>query len=434
MNGNFRSFSKSLMALGLAITGALCAMPASSREASSGLTLERVVMLMRHGTRTPTKDPAIPVNYADRSWPAWSVDYGLLTPRGMDGVRLLAASDRAYYRRAGLLPRDGCPSGGIAAKASWKDRAIDTGEAYLAVFAPGCAVTIGHPDSEAADMLFHPLAAEPASFDGRRAYEEALALAPPGGLAAEAKAHAALIALLQRTLGCCAVETCAKVNLAPGCKLDDIPTTLVEEAHDKPSLEGPLGIGSTLSQNFLLEYLEGMPMDQVGWGRLSRDDIETLLRFHPIKFHYELGSPYVARASAGALANAVVEALNAPDEAEAFVGLFGHDTNIAALGSLLGLDWRIASYPQGDVPPGSALGFELYHDRAGRKSVRLFIRAQSMDQLRNLTPLTGAERPFRAYLSIPGCSTKPADAPCPLDRFNHIVRETLRDPSARDTG
>jgi 4-phytase/acid phosphatase len=415
-----------LAALTVTLTGSACASHAGAPAAQPALKLERVVFLMRHGTRAPTGDPALPVNYADQPWPKWSVDYGLLTPRGMAGIRLLAASDRAYYRAQGLLPATGCPvNGGISAKASWKDRAIKTGEAYLAVFAPGCTVKIDHPDTKETDALFHPLDGNPASFDGHRAYQEALALAPPGGLAAEAKADADLIGLLQKTLGCCGPKVCADNHLKAGCSLADIPTTLDEKKHDGPSLEGPLGIGSTLSQNFLLEYLDGMPMDQVGWGRLSRDQIETLLRFHPIKFRYEAGSPYVARATAGPLARIIVDALNAPAGSAPFTTLFGHDTNIADLGSLLGLDWQVTSYPKDDVPPGAALGFELYRDDGGHQFVRAFIRAQTMDQLRNQTPLTGSAQPYRTYLSIPGCDQKEAAAPCPLDRFTAIVTDKL---------
>ena len=36
---------------------------------------------------------------------------------------------------------------------------------------------------------------------------------------------------------------------------------------DRPELDGPVDARSTASQAFLLEYLEGMPMKDVGWKR-----------------------------------------------------------------------------------------------------------------------------------------------------------------------
>src|SRR3546814_16242562 len=83
--------------------------------------------------------------------------------------------------------------------------------------------------------------------------------------------------------------------------LPDLPTALVEKKHDRPDLIGPLGIGSTASQTFLLEYLVGMPMETVGWGRVTSDQIETRTPFHPIKFHYETGPDSVNSTAARAL-------------------------------------------------------------------------------------------------------------------------------------
>ncbi len=407
---------------------ALAACTPGSAEDSQAphYTIDRVSFVMRHGIRPPTKTPAIPEGYAADPWPEWPVAAGLLTPRGAQGVSLLGAADRARYVAAGLLPANGCPpAGSLTAEASWKERAYATGEAYLETFAPGCNIAVVHPAVERGDTLFHPLDAGLDDFDGHLAYTQALALAPPGGIAAEAKADADLIALLQSVLDCCSAPRCAEEGEGAGCTLPDIPTALVEQKHDRADVEGPLAIGSTAGQTFLLEYLEGMPMEKVGWGRVTRDQIETLLRFHPIKFRYENGPDYVNATTAGPLMRRIADALAAP-EAPRFTLFFGHDTNVADLGALLDIDWHVASYPADDIPPGGALGFELVHDDAGKRYVRTFFRAQTMDQLRNQIPLTGAEHPFRQAIAIPGCDG-PADAPtlCPLDRFQAIVEAKL---------
>jgi 4-phytase/acid phosphatase len=43
-------------------------------------------------------------------------------------------------------------------------------------------------------------------------------------------------------------------------------------------------------------------MDQVGWGRASKADIQAMLRFHPVKFNYEVGAPYIAERYAAPIA------------------------------------------------------------------------------------------------------------------------------------
>jgi 4-phytase/acid phosphatase len=251
-------------------------------------------------------------------------------------------------------------------------------------------------------------------------------MAPGGSLEKEVEACRTELALLQSVLLCCSQARCERNGRDPGCTLTDIPSRLAQSVRDRPDLSGPLEIGSTASQTFLLQYLEGFPMSQVGWGRLTRPQIETLLRFHPVKFKYENGPAYVARVAARPLVERICGAL-AGQAGDATVTLLaGHDTNLADVGSLLGLDWQAESYPRGDVPPGGALGFESLSDAAGKRYVRVFFRAQTMDQLRNLVLLEGAQQPYRAYLAIPGCSeTGESTTPCPLEQFMSFVDSRL---------
>ena len=410
-----------LLLLGIAAGPA--PLQAQAQPDADDLRLERVVFLMRHGIRPPTKDPAREENYASDPWPRWPVDYGLLTPRGAAGIGLLGAADRTDYVRRGLLPASGClPVGAIAAEASAKQRAIRTGEAYVGALLPGCTISVAHPAREGPeDAIFHPLDSGPADFDGAEALRQTQALLPAGGIAAEAAAHRPEIDLLSRVLGC------TGDTAATACTLPNQPSALEGNPHDRPDLRGPLAIGSTISQTFLLEYLEGMPMAEVGWGRVTRDEIERLLVFHPVKFRYENGAPLVARRAAGPLATRMLAALTAGGAGARFTLFFGHDTNIADLGSLLGLSWQVPSYPRDDIPPGGALGFELLAGANGHHYVRAFFRAQTMDQLRNQEGLDPTAPGYRAWLSIPGCEDGGGanPAPCPLERFESLVRARL---------
>lgn len=410
----------------LLLTGT--AAQAQEAAADHGLRLERVVFLMRHGIRPPTRDPAASDNPARDPWPAWPVDFGLLTPRGAAGIRLLGAADRADYVRRGLLPANGClPDGAVDAEASAKQRAIVTGQSYLETLLPGCNVAVAHPEREGPeDAMFHPLDSGPSDFDGVEALREATALAPPGGVAAEAAARRDEIDLLGRVLGFGSEAQCEAGRVPSPCTLADLPSSIEGNRHDRPDLAGPMAIGSTVSQTLLLEYLEGMPMSDVGWGRVSRDEIERLLVFHPVKFRYENGPRLVARRAAGPLMTRMLGALNGGADAPRLTLLFGHDTNVADIGSLLGIEWHAASYPAGDIPPGGALGFELLGDGHGQRFVRAFFRAQTMDQLRNQEALDPAAAGYRTYLSIPGCDAPgAAPAPCPLARFDEIVTARL---------
>ena len=396
------------------VAACACLLSSTAASAQSQLKLERVVMLMRHGVRPPTKLQPIPVEYSPLAWPNWPVAPGLLTPHGAMAVARIAAWDRAWLIENGILPAVGCPaSGQVAGIASKTPRAIATAEAWVATALPHCAIVVQHPSEGQPDLLFHILETKPAWFDGHRAYLDALAQAPRGSIALQMLLLARDMHRMGYALAC-----------AQPCPLSTEETTLVEVPHDAPKFNGPFDYASTASESFLLEYDEAMPMSSVAWGRVSRDDIGQLLIFNSTKFRYLNRPPYIAKGSGGPLARLILTTLNAP-AGPALTILGGHDTNIAAIGGLIGLHWRAPSTIQDDVPPASALGFELLTD-GPRQLVRVFFRAQTMDQIRNLTPLTKRNPPYREYLDIPGCPRGTAETGCDLRRFTRIVDSKLR--------
>jgi 4-phytase/acid phosphatase len=398
---------------------AATAQAAATPAPASELRLERVVMLMRHGVRPPTKPDVTPPGTNDRPWPKWSTGFGELTRHGYDAVRLLGAWDRANWVARGLLPAAGCPaSGDVDVAASAKSRTQATARALVEGLAPGCHIAVAFPADEKDDLEFHPFESGAMAIDADEAMRAVEAVMPAGGMAAEVEANAPLFALFNKAMGC-----------TPGaaCDISKMPAGLVRNEGDRPDVGDPFGIASTASQTFLLEYLEGMPMQDVAWGRLDRDQIETLLEFHPIKYRYEGRVPYVADRAASPLAARMLDAV---EHGPRLTVLVGHDTNIADLGGMLDLHWQVPGYPRDDPPPAGALGFEVLADAGGGEFVRAFYRAQTMDQVRELQVLDAANAPSYEYLSIPGCAER-----CPIAEFERIVGakliKPLRTPATR---
>ncbi|MET3667657.1 histidine-type phosphatase [Caulobacter sp. 1776] len=401
-----------LMTVAMAASLAGTASASTPAGPTGDLKLERMVMVMRHGVRPPTKAQAAPEGATAQPWSRWTTPYGELTPHGGEGARLMGAYYRTFLGARGLLPRDGCAaSGDVVAWASGKQRAIKTAEMFVEGLQPGCGLKVAHPDSEETDVIFHPSAI----IDGDLALKASLRQKP--GLTAEAKALSKEFAILRRVLG---------VDIA---KRD---SRLEAAKDDNANLEGALGIASTAGQTVLLEYVEGKPMSEVGWGRASKADIQAMLRFHTVKFRYEVGPAYVADRYAAPLAKEIVGALSG--ETGGQIGgkltlLVGHDTNIAALRGFLDAHFTAADYPRDDPPPGGAMGFELLKDSAGKAYVRAFYTAQFMDQLRDLQPLTASNPPAYSYFPIPGCGVKGEPTLCPLETFRKIVDGKLKSPA-----
>jgi 4-phytase/acid phosphatase len=105
--------------------------------------------------------------------------------------------------------------------------------------------------------------------------------------------------------------------------------------------------------------------------------------------------------------------------------LAAHDTNLANLAGMLGLDWTLPDQPD-DTPPGGALVFSLWRDKASHSDfVSVELVYQSLDQLREMKTLTLAAPPSRLPLALPGCSDAAEGTACRLDRFVSIARQSL---------
>ena len=407
-------------AAAVAIVVALIAGSAPAR--GQRLILDRVVLVMRHGIRPPTKAPPLPDGFTRSAWPQWSVPAGYLTPHGAEAIRLLARFGRQDYAAAGLFAANGCL--GPDAVSIWADtdeRTVKTGEAFAEGLSPGCGLKTGH-DAGGDDPLFSPIQTGAVDFDAAKAVAAIEAWAGPGGVQAVADAHQAALNRLQGVLGdCCAAPLCPPPTTA-SCALADLPTA-IDVGKGAPKLKGALASASTLSEILLLEYLEGKPMAEVGFGRIDRAGMLAALALHPAEFSVLHRSPYIAARGAAPLLRRIVHTLDASSSAPKLSVFVGHDTTLAYLGGALDLHWSAGDYPRDDPPPGAILGFERLRDAKGRLFTRVFFEVQTPEQMRALTPLTATTPPIKIYLPLPGCGSSIDMTICTAEAFDHLVKQ-----------
>lgn len=101
----------------------------------------------------------------------------------------------------------------------------------------------------------------------------------------------------------------------------------------------------------------------------------------------------------------------------------GHDSNLANMAGILGVRWTLPDQPD-TTAPDTALAFEVWKAPSGERYVRLAVIYQTLDQLRNETPLDAAHPAGRVDLPIPGCADGPHGA-CRLDAFEAMVAARL---------
>lgn len=385
-------------------TALLAAAPAAAGGPAvpTGLKVDRVVLLMRHGVRPPTKSPPMPAGVAADPWPGWSVPPGYLTPHGAAAVERVGEYDRATWIAAGLITATACPRVRIVADSD--QRTIETARHYAAALAPACAVGMEHRPQDQPDPLFSPIDEGATHFDAAAARAAVLSAAGPGGIAAEEQRLRPLLARLDAILCGRRTQPCGLAATGPSALAPMQPGK-------RPKLTGPLDRGSTAAQILLLEYADGKPMAEVGWGRATAGDIASLAQLHSTEFRLLARPVYVARANLALLAPLITEALVKPDGATITM-LSGHDTNVASLGGLLDVHWRVPGLAADDPSPGGAIVFERLSDRSGRHYVRALYRSQTVEQIRALTPLTGAQMPYVTVLPIPGCNARGVEGLC----------------------
>ena len=381
------------------------------------LRLVRVVLLSRHGVRSPTETLAELDKHVATPWGRWPVAPGELTPHGGELMRLMGG----YYRTLYALPADDCPApGAVDAWADVDQRTRLTAQALLDGIAPGCGLKERHQaDVSRADPLFHSAKAGLCPIDEALA-RQAILQRVGGNLQTVLDSHAQPFAKLQEVL--CPSRLAGS---GAGCGLRAHASAI--ELHDgRVAIEGPVRIASTMTEIFQLEAAEGMPREQVAWGRLRDDEaLRDLMVLHTLDFDLTQRTRYIARRSGSALLAAIMRDLESRD-APKFTLFVGHDTNLANLAALLGVHWLISGFQPDDPSPGSALAFEGLRDpKSGARYVRLTYRAQTLEQMRQGTRLDAAHPPGRAAISLPGCQGAERDGACSLTRFKAIVEASL---------
>ncbi|WIX07321.1 histidine-type phosphatase [Xanthomonas oryzae] len=384
--------------------------PASAQSAQ----LERVVVVFRHGVRAPLQGEAAAAHYADHPWPQWSTPASLLTPHGRKGVQLSGEYLRQWLAQQALLPSSGCPAtGSVSVWANTDQRTIDSGALLADALAPGCGIVAGHREAGSNDPLFRPIEAGAVPFDATAAV--ASIQQQTGGPAALLQGHAAELQALQQILGCTRTP----------CDFAQMPSTLAPSANGRGlRLGGPIDLTSGTGEVLLLQYAEGLPLSQVGWGRATPERLAQVSRLHALLFDIYARPHYMAARSGAPLAREVLQRFS--DAQAPKVSLFvGSDTHIAALSGLLGAHFHLPGYGADDPPPGGALLLGLWREPSGERVVRAQYLAQSLDQLRTLAPLDLAHPPLQQRVALGLCAPLQGMA-CPLPEFAKALEQQLR--------
>ncbi len=346
-----------MMRSSLGALGAVCCALAMAAGCSSsddeGDELLSVVVISRHGIRSPTTDIDTLNQYTSReqgfpSWPVPDNQKGLLTAVGQENAARLGAWYRDYYAAHGLLPARGtCPAAGkVYVYANVEQRTIHTAQGYLdglfqAETTPHCGVEVKRA-SGPVDPYIITFAS------GKCAVDTATDLdafqARTGGAAALIDAYSAELQLLQT------------VTQSP-TPLVSLPTTIATAGYVRFGSGTLFDLADTITETFQLEYAQGMPVtgcattpgaECVGWEAIPPGGLDELMKLHVMNIQLYGGLPSFAQVGSTNLLTQVVGTMDqaltgekdpnmlAPAEST-FTLFVAHDVNLVTISSFLGL-------------------------------------------------------------------------------------------------
>ncbi len=426
------SFSAVLLCAGL------IAQLSNAQAPTSDAKLQLVIVLSRHGVRSPLTAQADLDKFSASPWPKWEVAPGILTAHGFELMKDFGSWDRTKFAGEGLLAPSGCADAEhVTIVADTDERTRETGRALSEGMFPGCNVSVHSQPDGVTDPLFSPRKANVGNPDPALA---AAAIAgriggDPNNLT---ETYRPQLAALDRIL-----SGCGHLPLNPQrTSIFEIPTSLKPGSGESPvAARGPLVTASTLAENLLLEYTQGMSDADTGWGCVDGPTLRFVMQANIAAWNYEDRTPAIARMNASnlldhiratleervigrrATGKPVPGALGKPGDR--VVILVGHDSNIVAVAGALGIDW-IEDGRVDDSPPGGALIFELWRSATAGPFVRVAFTAQTLEQMRKSEPLTPVNPPAEAPIFVPACSR--ADLSCTWDSFSAAMRQAT-DPA-----
>jgi 4-phytase/acid phosphatase len=419
------------------------------KAVDDGTVLKEIIIFGRHSIRSAITATNSLDQFSANPYPDFKgVPVGYLTPNGQRAAGLLGSYFHDYLLHEGLLTGDA--SSDVARsyfRANVIERSYMTAASFGAALIPGANIPVHtyNPTNPAvADPVFDPLLAGFATVDPVRALAEVQGVFGSGiNLASAYSSELSLISEVLYPAGT------APTNNAPQGSVD--PTTLPITLTTNAPLPLPLppyytgnvigmgGLNSTVAaaDPFVMQYADGFPTNDVGWGRLTLDALSQQTRLATLQIDIAMRQPYLDRVQSSSAASHVLRSMNQAVSDEPLDGAFGtpesqvlvivsSDAYVAGLAGLLDAHWLLPGYQPDFCAPGGALVFELRQVRATQQYlVRLFYTAQTFDQLRNLTPLTLASPPATMQLLIPGGSASATNCDVHFTTFSNLMNEAI---------
>lgn len=358
----------------------------------SAKKVKKIVVLMRHGIRAPNQTMEKLAEWSHRRWPIWPVPPGFLTGRGRELMVAFWRQYELYEPYRSLLGEEGhCLSpDDIFIHADIDERTQTSAAAFASAISPACPPPYFVTTDKKIDSVFHPVSGTICNAS-RKKDESDIVTIVETSFSKLADEFSPQLEFVTELLGAMPQGTCKEYGIEESCELRDLPPRVnFANSGRTVNLRGALGIKATLIQNWLLESAQ-WPDRFPGWGEITPDILSQLLVARAAIFNsLNRAAPY-ARDRGSAILSAMADSLLGrhfdphANNAKCVVYM-GHDTNIAHVAELLGLEWDLENFAYNDIPPASFVQFILWEKQTGEEVITAEFVAQPLEVMHSVCP------------------------------------------------
>ncbi|TPV67784.1 bifunctional glucose-1-phosphatase/inositol phosphatase, partial [Serratia marcescens] len=229
---------------------------------AGGYQLEQVLVMSRHNLRAPlANNGSVLAQSTPKAWPAWETPGGQLTTKGGVLEVYMGHYFNAWLKQTGLLPKEGCPTAGsVYVYANSLQRTVATAQFFSNGAFPGCDVSVHHQDKMGEmDPTFNPIITDTSEAFNQQAL--AAMNAALGSLKLDASYQQLAKIIDYKDSAACKTDK--------HCDLTKEASVMSAVPGKEPGVSGPLRVGNSLVDAFMLQYYEGFPMKEVAWGKIA---------------------------------------------------------------------------------------------------------------------------------------------------------------------
>lgn len=373
-------------------------------------SLKQVVILSRHGLRTPLSKAL--ADMTPKEWPMWKEKPGYLTAKGSVLEGYMGQFFSAWLSKEELLPKS-CPTEDtFYVYANTKQRTRASALAFVNKAFPDCNVTIHHSKSDV-DPIFNPVIHNSSSIFKQMVIEDM-------------RSHLKVLSLnssyanLDSVLDYRNSKLCLHDHM---CDLTTDKNKVYVVFGQKPNLSGPLKIGNSVIDAFIMEYYEGLPLSRVAWGNLRNTEewqnlIDISRGFHNVIFNTTL----IATDIAEPLIKYMSKFFLSKDSPKVVL-LMGHDANMYTILNSLNFKPYTLKKQYELTPISGKIVFQKWYDSVKETDLlRIDYVYQSYSQLRDGVELSLGNPPQFELLQLLDCEID-ENGFCPWEMFEKIIKK-----------